>query len=121
MSEKEIRNALSNNKIVHWYNNLYKVVKSIYNNNLYVVCVHNEFTTLLECCDLKDCYIKENQKMRKIQLKSRVCINSYMRIDKWGDTYWVDDYTSQNGELIKFYKGGYTLFCLGKNDFRYIN
>ena len=121
MSEKEIRNALSNNKIVHWYNNLYKVVKSIYNNNLYVVCVHNEFTTLLECCDLKDCYIKENQKMRKIQLKSRVCINSYMRIDKWGDTYWVDDYTSQHGELIQFYKGGYTLFCLGKNDFRYIN
>ena len=121
MSEKEIRNALSNNKIVHWSNNLYKVVKSIYNNNLYVVCVHNEFTTLLECCDLKDCYIKENQKMRKIQLKSRVCINSYMRIDKWGDTYWVDDYTSQHGELIQFYKGGYTLFCLGKNDFRYIN
>lgn len=60
MSEKEIRNALSNNKIVHWYNNLYKVVKSIYNNNLYVVCVQNEFTTLLKCCDLKDCYIKEN-------------------------------------------------------------
>ena len=60
MSEKEIRNALSNNKIVHWYNNLYKVVKSIYNNNLYVVCVQNEFTTLLEFCDLKDCYIKEN-------------------------------------------------------------
>lgn len=53
MSEKEIRNALSNNKIVHWYNNLYKVAKSIYNNNLYVVCVQNEFTTLLECCDLK--------------------------------------------------------------------
>ena len=60
MSDKEIRNALSNNKIVHWYNNLYKVVKSIYNNNLYVVCVQNEFTTLLEFCDLKDCYIKEN-------------------------------------------------------------
>lgn len=59
--------------------------------------------------------------MRKIQLKSSVCINSYMRIDKWGDTYWVDDYTSQQGELIQFYKGGYTLFCLGKNDFRYIN
>ena len=105
MSEKEIRNALSNNKIVHWYNNLYKVVKSIYNNNLYVVCVQNEFTTLLECCDLKDCYIKENQKMRKIQLKSRVCINSYMRIDKWGDTYWVDDYTSQQGESIQVYNG----------------
>ena len=60
MSEKEIRNALSNNKIVHWYNNLYKVVKSIYNNNLYVGCVQKEFTTLLECSDLKDCYIKEN-------------------------------------------------------------
>lgn len=59
--------------------------------------------------------------MRKIQLKSSVCINSYMRIDKWGDTYWVDDYTSQQGELIQFYKGGYTLFCLGKNEFRYIN
>lgn len=27
--------------------------------------------------------------MKKIQLKSSVCINSYMRIDKWGDTYWV--------------------------------
>lgn len=59
--------------------------------------------------------------MRKIQLKSSVCINSYMRIDKWGNTYWVDDYTSKQGELIQFYKGGYTLFCLGKNEFRYVN
>ena len=59
--------------------------------------------------------------MRKIQLKSRVCINSYMRIDKWVDTYWVDDYTLEYGGLIQFFKGGYTLFCLGKNDFRYIN
>ena len=59
--------------------------------------------------------------MRKIQLKSSVCINSYMRIDKWGDTYWVDDYTFEYGGLIQFFKGGYTLFCLGKNDFRYIN
>ena len=58
--------------------------------------------------------------MRKIQLKSSVCINSYMRIDKWGDTYWVDDYTLEYGGLIQFYKGGYILFCLGKNDFRYI-
>lgn len=59
--------------------------------------------------------------MRKIQLKSSVSINSYMRIDKWGDTYCVDDYTLEYGGLIQFYKGGYTLFCLGKNDFRYIN
>ena len=59
--------------------------------------------------------------MRKIQLKSSVCINSYMRINEWGDTYWVDDYTLEYGGLIQFYKGGYTLFCLGKNDFRYIN
>ncbi len=59
--------------------------------------------------------------MRKIQLKSSVCINSYMRIDKWGDTYWVDDYTLEYGGLIQFFKGGYTLFCLGKNEFRYIN
>ena len=121
MSEKEIRNALSNNKIVHWYNSLYKVVKSIYNNNLYVVCVKNEFTTLLECSDLKDCYIKENQKMRKIQVKITRNIGQYKCVERWGDTYWVDDYTSQHGELIQFYKGGYTLFCLGKNYFRYIN
>lgn len=59
--------------------------------------------------------------MRKIQLKSSVCINSYMRIDKWGDTYWVDDYTLEYGGLIQFFKGGYTLFCLGKNEFRYVN
>lgn len=59
--------------------------------------------------------------MRKIQLKSSVCVNSYMRIDKWGDTYWVDDYTLEYGGLIQFFKGGYTLFCLGKNEFRYIN
>lgn len=59
--------------------------------------------------------------MRKIQLKSSVCINSYMRIDKWGDTYWVDDYTLEYGGLIQFFKGGYTLFCLCKNEFRYIN
>lgn len=59
--------------------------------------------------------------MRKIQLKSSVCINSYMRIDKCGDTYWVDDYTLEYGGLIQFFKGGYTLFCLGKNEFRYIN
>lgn len=59
--------------------------------------------------------------MRKIQLKSSVYINSYMRIDKWGDTYWVDDYTLEYGGLIQFFKGGYTLFCLGKNEFRYVN
>lgn len=59
--------------------------------------------------------------MRKIQLKSSVYVNSYMRIDKWGDTYWVDDYTLEYGGLIQFFKGGYTLFCLGKNEFRYIN
>lgn len=59
--------------------------------------------------------------MRKIQLKSSVCVNSYMRIDKWGDMYWVDDYTLEYGGLIQFFKGGYTLFCLGKNEFRYVN
>lgn len=59
--------------------------------------------------------------MRKIQRKISIPIGQYKSIERWGDTYWVDDYTSQHGELIQFYKGGYTLFCLGKNDFRYIN
>ena len=59
--------------------------------------------------------------MRKIQRKTSIPIGQYKRIKRWGDTYWVDDYTSHQGELIQFYKGGYTLFCLGKNDFRYIN
>ena len=59
--------------------------------------------------------------MKKIQLKIRRNIGQYKCVERWGDTYWVDDYTSQHGELIQFYKGGFTLFCLGKNDFRYIN
>lgn len=59
--------------------------------------------------------------MRKIQVKISSPIGQYKSIERWGDTYWVDDYTSQQGELIQFYKGGYTLFCVGKNDFRYIN
>ena len=59
--------------------------------------------------------------MRKIQLKINRNIGQYKCVESWGNTYWVDDYTSQHGELIQFDKGGYTLFCLGKNDFRYIN
>ena len=59
--------------------------------------------------------------MRKIQVKIRRNIGQYKCVERWGDTYWVDDYTSHQGELIQFFKGVYTLFCLGKNDFRYIN
>ena len=59
--------------------------------------------------------------MRKIQRKISFPIGQYKCSEYWGNTYWVDDYTSQQGELIQFYKGGYTLFCLGKNEFRYIN
>lgn len=59
--------------------------------------------------------------MRKIQRKISIPIGQYRSIERWGETYWVDDYTSQQGELIQFYKGGYTLFCLSKNDYRYIN
>lgn len=59
--------------------------------------------------------------MRKIQVKISSPIGQYKSIERWGNTYWVDDYTSQQGELIQFYKGGYTLFCLGKNEFRYVN
>ena len=59
--------------------------------------------------------------MRKIQVKISSPIGQYKCSERWGDTYWVDDYTSQQGELIQFYKGGYTLFCLGKNEFRYVN
>ena len=55
--------------------------------------------------------------MRKIQVKISINIGQYKCVERWGDTYWVDDYTSQHGELIQFFKGGYTLFCLGKNDF----
>ena len=53
--------------------------------------------------------------MRKIQRKISIPIGQYKSIERWGDTYWMDDYTSQQGELIQFYKGGYTLFCLGNN------
>ena len=59
--------------------------------------------------------------MKKIQVKIRRNIGQYKRVERWGDTYWVDDYTLEYGGLIQFFKGGYTLFCLGKNDFRYIN
>lgn len=59
--------------------------------------------------------------MRKIQVKISIPIGQYKSIERWGNTYLVDDYTSKQGELIQFYKGGYTLFCLGKNEFRYIN
>ena len=59
--------------------------------------------------------------MRKIQVKISRNIDQYKCVERWGDTYLVDEYTSQQGELIQFYKGGYALFCLGKNDFRYIN
>ena len=59
--------------------------------------------------------------MKKIQVKISRNICQYKCVERWGDTYWVDDHTSHQGELIQFYKGGYALFCLGKNDFRYIN
>lgn len=59
--------------------------------------------------------------MRKIQRKISIPIGQYKSIERWGDTYWVDDYTLEYGGLIQFFKGGYTLFCLSKNEFRYIN
>ena len=59
--------------------------------------------------------------MKKIQVKIIRNIGQYKCVERWGDTYWVDDYTSQHGELIQFYKGGYALFYKNKNDFRYIN
>ena len=59
--------------------------------------------------------------MRKIQVKISRHIGQYKCVERWGDTYWVDDYTLEYGGLIQFFKGVYTLFCLGKNDFRYIN
>lgn len=59
--------------------------------------------------------------MRKIQVKISSPISQYKCAEYWGNTYWVDDYTLQCGSLIQFFKGGYTLFCLGKNEFRYIN
>ena len=59
--------------------------------------------------------------MRKIQVKISRRIGQYKCFESLGDTYWVDDYTLEYGGLIQFFKGGYTLFCLGKNDFRYIN
>lgn len=59
--------------------------------------------------------------MRKIQVKISSPIGQYKCSEYWGNTYWVDDYTLQYGSLIQFFKGGYTLFCLGKNEFRYIN
>lgn len=54
--------------------------------------------------------------MRKIQVKISSPIGQYKCAE-----YWVDDYTLQCGSLIQFFKGGYTLFCLGKNEFRYVN
>lgn len=57
MTESEIRNALSNNKVVHWFNNGYVVKKGI-NNKLYVIFVSNDFTSYLVESDLKDCYIE---------------------------------------------------------------
>ena len=51
--------------------------------------------------------------MRKIQRKISIPIGQYKSIERWGDTYWVDDYTSQQGELIQFYKGGYDFVLFG--------
>lgn len=59
--------------------------------------------------------------MRKIQVKISSPIGQYKCAEYWGNTYWVDDCTLEYGGLIQFFKGGYTLFCLGKNEFRYIN
>ena len=59
--------------------------------------------------------------MRKIQVKISSPIGQYKCAEYWGNTYWVDDYTLEYGGLIQFFKGGYTLFCLSKNEFRYIN
>ena len=59
--------------------------------------------------------------MRKIQVKISRNIGQYKCVESWDNTYWVDDYTLEYGGLIQFFKGGYTLFCFGKNDFIYIN
>lgn len=59
--------------------------------------------------------------MKKIQLRNRIHIGDYKCIDLWNQEVWVDDYTTQQGGLTQFYRGGYTLFPLSKDEYRYVN
>ncbi len=59
--------------------------------------------------------------MKKILLRNRIQQGDYKCIDLWNGEVWVDDYTTQQGELTQFYRGGYTLFMLAKSEYIYIN
>lgn len=59
--------------------------------------------------------------MKKIQLRNRIYMGDYKCMDLWNQEVWVDDHTAQQGELTQFYRGGYTLFSLAKNEYRYAN
>lgn len=59
--------------------------------------------------------------MRKIQRRNRIQLGDFKCMDLWSDPIWVDDHTTTQGELTQFYRGGYTLFMLAKNEYRYVN
>jgi len=59
--------------------------------------------------------------MKKIKLRNRIQIGNYKCVDLWNQEMWVDDYTTQQGELTQFYRGGYTLCMLAKSEYRYVN
>lgn len=59
--------------------------------------------------------------MKRIQLRNRVQMGDYKCMDLWDQEVWVDDHTTQQGELTQFYRGGYTLFMLAKSEYRYVN
>lgn len=59
--------------------------------------------------------------MRKIQTRNRIQLGAYKCMDVWSEPIWVDDRTTTQGDMTQFYRRGYTLFALARNEYRYIN
>lgn len=56
----------------------------------------------------------------KIQIQTLTFISRYKCVDSWSKPIVVDDKTSEYGDMIQFYKGGYPYRAIPKNEYRII-
>lgn len=56
----------------------------------------------------------------RITLKRRQFIDAYSCVDSWDEELCVDDRTQECGDMVQFFKGGYTFIAVPKGDFKII-
>lgn len=56
----------------------------------------------------------------KIQVQTLTFVSRYKCKETWSDIITVDDKTTDYGDMIRFYKGGYPFRTIPKNEYRIV-